>query len=251
MPILDSLERRYGHLAIAGLIRYIAIMQLACFLILLVNPEYSQKLYLYWSFVLEGQVWRLISFLFIPTGDGIIWAVFTPLFMFFISDLLEQYMGAFRVNLFVLLFMAVQIALAASDMLIFSPGSSVLLLMNLFLAICLVAPTYVINLYGIIPVQLRWLGLLDLGILGLMMLSAPDKALGIFLSMLPVMAFAWPMFKRATAQKLRGKNPLAAAAKGTAFNECSVCQRTEISNPELEFRVAEDGSEYCNEHLPK
>jgi hypothetical protein len=32
---------------------------------------------------------------------------------------------------------------------------------------------------------------------------------------------------------------------------CKICGRTELTTPELEFRVSEDGEEYCAEHLPK
>jgi hypothetical protein len=41
------------------------------------------------------------------------------------------------------------------------------------------------------------------------------------------------------------------AAKGKpadGFHRCEVCGRTEISNPELDFRVGPDGKEYCDEH---
>jgi hypothetical protein len=31
---------------------------------------------------------------------------------------------------------------------------------------------------------------------------------------------------------------------------CGHCGRTEVSHPELDFRVAADGEEYCTEHLP-
>jgi hypothetical protein len=32
---------------------------------------------------------------------------------------------------------------------------------------------------------------------------------------------------------------------------CEECSRTELSHPDLEFRVASSGVEYCREHLPK
>ena len=46
---------------------------------------------------------------------------------------------------------------------------------------------------------------------------------------------------------------LQAAAKqdeGAAFHRCTGCGRTEQSDPHLDFRVAEDGEEYCLDHLP-
>jgi hypothetical protein len=36
-----------------------------------------------------------------------------------------------------------------------------------------------------------------------------------------------------------------------SVHRCRTCDRTEISHPELDFRVASDGEEYCAEHLPK
>ena len=35
-----------------------------------------------------------------------------------------------------------------------------------------------------------------------------------------------------------------------ALHHCKVCERTEITAPEMEFRVASDGEEYCLTHLP-
>jgi len=36
----------------------------------------------------------------------------------------------------------------------------------------------------------------------------------------------------------------------TGFHVCAICKRTERDSPELAFRVAADGQEYCLEHLP-
>jgi hypothetical protein len=34
------------------------------------------------------------------------------------------------------------------------------------------------------------------------------------------------------------------------LHKCAVCGQTELSDPNLEFRVASDGEEYCVAHLP-
>lgn len=36
-----------------------------------------------------------------------------------------------------------------------------------------------------------------------------------------------------------------------AFHACVVCQKTDVSDPHLEFRIATDGEEYCTGHLPE
>ncbi len=35
------------------------------------------------------------------------------------------------------------------------------------------------------------------------------------------------------------------------LHKCAVCGATELSDPNLDFRVARDGEEYCMAHLPK
>ena len=42
----------------------------------------------------------------------------------------------------------------------------------------------------------------------------------------------------------------AALAADEPLHQCAVCQRSDISHPELEFRVARDGNDYCMEHIP-
>ena len=37
----------------------------------------------------------------------------------------------------------------------------------------------------------------------------------------------------------------------TFFHRCAQCGKTEITAPDLEFRVSRNGEEYCFPHLPK
>jgi len=41
-----------------------------------------------------------------------------------------------------------------------------------------------------------------------------------------------------------------AKPEAESLHKCAVCGRTELTEPDLEFRVARDGEEYCMEHLP-
>lgn len=42
----------------------------------------------------------------------------------------------------------------------------------------------------------------------------------------------------------------AASAAHLTLHRCAKCDRTEVSDPDLDFRVAADGEEYCASHLP-
>ena len=41
-----------------------------------------------------------------------------------------------------------------------------------------------------------------------------------------------------------------ARSEAEPLHKCAVCDATELSDPNLEFRVARDGEEYCLAHLP-
>ena len=68
MRFLDRLERRFGRYAIKGLMTYIVIGNLAVFIFNYLMPSLNiiPKLALIPSYVLKGQVWRLITYIFIP-----------------------------------------------------------------------------------------------------------------------------------------------------------------------------------------
>ena len=56
---------------------------------------------------------------------------------------------------------------------------------------------------------------------------------------------------RQQVSERRRKFEEAKASGDETLHKCATCHRTEITNPELDFRVARDGQEYCTEHLPK
>jgi membrane associated rhomboid family serine protease len=103
MSLLDSLERRFGRFAIPGLIRIVAGFNALVFILARLNPQFVQMLDLDRSAILHGQVWRLVTYIFIPTTNSPIWIVFVLLFLWFIGEGLERAWGAFRLNLFYLM----------------------------------------------------------------------------------------------------------------------------------------------------
>ena len=71
MNWIDKLERRYGNLGIPNLINGLLIGQLAAGIIMLFfNRDFGSLLMLSRTYVLHGQIWRLITFLFVPIWLG-------------------------------------------------------------------------------------------------------------------------------------------------------------------------------------
>ena len=66
MTWLDKLERRIGFLAVPGLLRYVGFLTALVFVLEKVNPGYLRLLDLDPVAVMHGEVWRLITYIFIP-----------------------------------------------------------------------------------------------------------------------------------------------------------------------------------------
>jgi membrane associated rhomboid family serine protease len=109
MTWLDSLERRFGRFAIPGLIRIIVALTALVYILALLNPGFLNVLTLDPARILQGEVWRLITYIFIPRSIGQpgsmiqpLWLLLALWFLLFIGDRLEHAWGAFRLNLYFL-----------------------------------------------------------------------------------------------------------------------------------------------------
>src|SRR5436305_12683781 len=65
MTLLDKLERRIGFLAVPGLLRYVGFLTALVFVLEKVNPGYLRLLHLDPVAVMHGEVWRLVSCIFV------------------------------------------------------------------------------------------------------------------------------------------------------------------------------------------
>src|SRR5260370_38124420 len=113
MSWLNWLENRVGFLAIPRLIPAIALLNLFVYILFQFQPEYVSFLTLEPALVLHGEVWRLVSYIFIPQyflgGGSIMQSVFFLLyvwFMIWVGNSLEHAWGAFRLTLYYVLGMA-------------------------------------------------------------------------------------------------------------------------------------------------
>ena len=67
---LDKLERKFSRYAIPNLMTYIIILYAAGFVLNLINPTfYSQFLSLDAGKILQGQIWRIVTFIIQPTAE--------------------------------------------------------------------------------------------------------------------------------------------------------------------------------------
>lgn len=101
---LNRLERKYGRYGIPNLTNILVAGQILVLAIeLFVDRTISFWLGLSRSLLLQGQVWRVISFIFIPfSGGSILSVVLGIYFTWFIGTALEREWGDFRYTVYLL-----------------------------------------------------------------------------------------------------------------------------------------------------
>jgi hypothetical protein len=255
--LIASLERRFGHLAIPHLVRWLAFFQLVVFALAYANAELIPMLDLDADGIFRGQIWRLLTFVFIPRTNSIIFILFAVLFLWFISDGLEHEWGPFKVNLYVAACHVCLLLLGLIPVIgIFIASiAPMVMFSSLFFAFAAIYPDQVIHLFGVIPVKAKWLALANAGILAAITIKVPFLIPLVALAFLPFLVVFVPGFVRNFKNQSDNATRRAAfqsrvkAAESGSFHTCGACGKTDTVHPELEFRVAADGEEYCSDCL--
>jgi hypothetical protein len=275
--MINWLESRFGFLAIPRFIRMIAMLNLLVFLLALLQPSYLSLLILDPWKVMEGQVWRLVSYIFIPEvvfqSNAILRIIFLFIylsFMVWIGDNLEEAWGAFKLNLYYLLGM---IGVTASVFLIFFLGKPSTLNelgaivanismipfyvnLSLFLAFATLFPNIEILFMFVLPVKVKWVALFSLIFPVYALITGPLIVKpAILIAFANYCLFFGPTLlsnarTRSQVQKRRQTFAAKSVPEDEPMHRCATCGKTEHDDHDLEFRVTADGREYCTEHLP-
>lgn len=152
---IDRLERLMPGLGIPNLALYLVGAQALGFLLASYQRSLLQLLVLDPALVLQGELWRLITFLAVPLSLSPLWMVFVLWFLYFIINGIEEEWGEFRTTLYVLV--AVLLTIVFSFVFNMPITSIVELQSTLFFAAATIAPEYQILLFFVIPVKMKWL----------------------------------------------------------------------------------------------
>ena len=261
MSWINWLETRLGFLGIPRLMQMIALLNGLVYLLHFFQPSYIGALLLIPEKILHGEVWRLVSYIFVPEillrgGSPLqpLFLVFYLWFLVWMGDALEHAWGPFRMTLFYFLGM-LGVTIAAF---FFGGGGLFAFLLNLslFFAFATLYPDVQIYVFFILPLKVKWVALFSLAplLLELALGSLTTKA-AILVSFLNYFVFFGPAavqkLRHGTTVNLRRRKFESKAAAEETIHRCFICKRTEKDSPDLEFRVARDGEEYCLTHLPR
>ncbi len=165
MKWMNKLERKYRKYAVSNLIFYIIALNAMVFILSLVSPgsPVVDLLVLYPDRVLQGEIWRLLTYIFIPPTDSPIWIIFVLYLYYLVGTGLEQAWGAFRFNLYYVL------GMAGTTLAAFITGAGytgAYLNLSLFLAFAHLYPDFELLIFFILPVKIKYLAWLNWALIG-------------------------------------------------------------------------------------
>lgn len=160
MKGLDQWARKLQRYAIPHLMYGLSAIMMAVFLADIFFPAagVSGYLALDMSLVAQGQVWRLLTFLFLPPSSSPFWILFNLYFYCLMGNSLENQWGDFRFNLFY--FSGALGTIIAA--LLTGFGTNFYLNLSLFLAFAMIYPDFEVMVFFLLPVKVKYLALIDL-----------------------------------------------------------------------------------------
>ena len=228
------------------------------------------------SGLLHGQVWRLITFVLIPESTSPFYLLITCYFYYWIGSTLERQWGTAKFTTYYL-----------SGMLLTVLGASIVSLITgynipvyganyvnfaMFMAFALLYPDTQVLLFFFFPTHTRWLAYID--VFYFFFDIARYIAAGRwYYSIMPIVAllnfviFFWPELTRffklehhQSRQATHFHNTVRAQQRQEQYQQqtqgfrhkCAVCGRTDVTNPELQFRYCSKCAGYhcfCSDHI--
>ena len=256
MSWLKRLERRLEPFAIPHLTLYLVIGQAFLYLTFLLNLLDPYKVVFIPALVLHGEVWRLVTFLFFPPLSHWALIAFGLYFLYFTGNTLEGYWGVVRYNLFILTGYVLTVGVA-----FITPGaigSNLFVGGSIFLAFAYLNPDFVLYIFLILPVQIKWLALLTWVIYGWSFFTG---GLATKLSILAAVGNVLICFGRDLWLDIKvGRRRMqsqtrkvgAEATPEAPRHTCHVCGRNSNDEPRLDFRYCSKcaGDQcYCPDHI--
>jgi len=154
--VLQRLERRFGKYAFEHLTLLLVGAQVGAFVLGVAKPAFLARITLLPIRVLQGEFWRVLTFLFVPPSTDVLFVFFELYLLFLYGQALEAQWGALRYNLFILVGWVASVC--AAFVAPFVTATNLYLMSSVFLSFAYVNPNFELRLFFILPVRIKWLG---------------------------------------------------------------------------------------------
>lgn len=231
-------------------------------------------------YILRGEVWRLVTFIFVPENNSLFFLAISLYFYYWIGSILERQWGTTKFTVFYLLGLVLNIIAGFIIYLILPyPVATISMYyvnLSLFFSFATLYGDMQVLLFFVIPIKVKWLAwfdaalfafdiirsllqILTIGMFALVGVVAPIVAI------LNYLIFFWDdlmatmgRVKRQTAhrtsrQTVNFKQATKHAQQTKGYiHKCAVCGKTDTDYPDEEFRYCSKCNGYycyCSEHI--
>lgn len=282
---MNKLERKFGKYAIKNLSLILVICYAVGYLLQNIRPLSFVLNYMTLNpyAICHGQIWRIFTWIIVPPSSFSLLTLITLFFYYSIGHSLENTWGDFLYNIYIFMGMLFTVIgafiLYAFYALRLGNGADLSYVMNtisyyistyyvnmsIFLAFAATFPNAQVLLMFIIPVKVKWLGIIyALMLVYEFFISPITLKVIIFMSLLNFGVF-YLLQKRMRYGSASARVHQAVRRhefkrdynkgnkiQGITKHKCAICGKTEESDPNMEFRFCSkcNGNyEYCSDHL--
>lgn len=286
MNFLNKMERKLGKYAIPNLSLYLIMGYVLGYILMFINPAMVDFLTLNPYLILRGQIWRLVTWIIVPPSEFDLFTIIMLMFYYSVGTNLERTWGTFYYNVY--LFMGMFFTLigsflimavsyvpvfysnevrmaygeAAYFLLVGRSFSTYFVNMSIFLGFAATFPEVQVLLMFIIPVKVKWMGIvyavllivqfLQSNIVGKIVIGASLLNFVVFFLMTRSGAGMRMSPRQVKRRHDYNREVKRAKPASVSKHKCAICGKNSEDNPEAEFRFCSkcNGNyEYCQDHL--
>ena len=278
--IYDGVQRfcaAHPRFGISNLMRVIVAGNVAVYVLMLLTQSNDVNALNFLTFnlhaLLRGEVWRLVTFVFVPAYSSPFSLLISLYFYYWIGSTLERQWGTAKFNLYYFSGMlltvlgAVLASLITGNYYLTVAGTNYVNL-SMFFAFAVLFPNAQVLLFFFIPVKIKWMAILDACYFAYIIFfcAASRYWIGVVLPLVALLNFfvffAPEIGRFAKREQTRTKQAahFHNAVRQTQREQqsqgyrhkCAVCGRTDVTNPELQFRYCSKCAGYhcfCSDHI--
>lgn len=283
---MSYFEKKFGKYAIKNISLILIMCYAMGYVIQVVGGGFLNFLTLDPWQILHGQIWRIVTWIIVPPSSFSIFTLIMLYFYYSVGTMLERTWGAYRYNVYLfsgMLFTVLGSFVALGLCYVFQgdvmaiPGgaeavcsaysryfSTYYINMSILLAFAATFPDVQILLMFVVPVRMKWMGIIYGAMLVFELLqNVGDPLLGIFYrtaivaSLLNFVIF-WVtslghinMSPKQIKRRQEFRHDIKKNMR-VSGHKCAICGRTDADDPTLDFRFCskcEGNYEYCENHI--
>lgn len=279
--LYDGVQRfcaSHPRFGIPNLMRIIVIGNVAVYVLMLLTQANDANALSFLTFnlnaLLHGEVWRLVTFVFVPAYSSPFALLISLYFYYWIGSTLERQWGTAKFNLYyisgtLLTVLGVVLASLITGNPYLTAAGTGYVNLSMFFAFAFLFPDTTVLLFFILPVKMKWLAYLDGALFAFDIIKAigAHNWAGVVLPIVALLNFAvfiWPEVhylkerakyqnSRKTVQFRQAQQQQAKQAQQQGYrHKCAVCGRTDTDYPDLQFRYCSKCVGYhcfCQDHI--